>query len=270
MDEPCFPPSQRRSQAAGRRTRRACTEVSPPPLDDGSVVGEVFIADRLENGAGYATWLAKNLESLITAAKEVAKDFVEHAANGCDGSCYDCLRDYSNSAYHPLLDWFLAKEALGLLTGVSLDLVGDPWTSAIESYASAFKWSVVDERPGARVLPEQPRRQGSACRSSLVGNGQRPCRRVDVLGDEPRPVAALRSRADMRSRDDQGWSRAKRGLDACRAWAHRKPWSRDGSPPASGGTAHGRTDVRDRLIPGCWNHSNRWRTSATPWSASRV
>jgi Lhr-like helicase len=128
------------------------TEVSPRALDDGVVVGEIFIADRLENGAGYATWLGRNIESLITAAKKVTVEYVRHTVNGCDGSCYDCLRDYSNSAYHPLLDWFLAKEALGLLTGVPLDLTGDPWTQAVASYAAAFGWSVTSEAPGYRVL----------------------------------------------------------------------------------------------------------------------
>lgn len=128
------------------------TEVSPRALSDGAVVGEVFLADRLENGAGYATWLGNNIESLITSAKEVADEYVAHASGGCDGSCYDCLRDYSNAAYHPLLDWFLAKEGLGLLTGVPLDLSGDPWAAAVDAYGSAFGWTVATDTPGCRVL----------------------------------------------------------------------------------------------------------------------
>ena len=33
----------------------------------------------------------------------------------CDSSCYDCLRDYFNMAYHPLLDWRLGRDMLDLL-----------------------------------------------------------------------------------------------------------------------------------------------------------
>ena len=38
-------------------------------------------------------------------------------ADGCDSSCYDCLRDYYNMNYHPILDWRLAYDMLGLLDG---------------------------------------------------------------------------------------------------------------------------------------------------------
>jgi hypothetical protein len=127
------------------------TEVSPRRLRD-SVVGEVFLADRLENGAGYATWMASHLDELLVAAGAEASRHRRHAVRGCDGSCYECLRDYSNAAYHPLLDWYLAGEALHLLNGEALELEGDPWHAAIESYGSAFGWSVVAEVAGARLL----------------------------------------------------------------------------------------------------------------------
>lgn len=128
------------------------TEISPRRVADGTVVGEIFLADRLENGAGYATWMAHNLEELLTAAKDESARHLEHAANGCDGSCYDCLRDYSNAAYHPLLDWFLAREALHLLTGQGLDFRGDPWGAAVSAYGEAFGWSTAQEVEGARLL----------------------------------------------------------------------------------------------------------------------
>lgn len=127
------------------------TEISPRQLD-GSVVGEVFLADRLENGAGYATWLARHLDELLAAANAESDRHREHAASGCDGSCYDCLRDYSNSAYHPLLDWFLAGEALNLLVGRDLSLATDPWSMAVASYGEAFGWAIAGQVPGARLL----------------------------------------------------------------------------------------------------------------------
>jgi hypothetical protein len=127
------------------------TEVSPRRLGM-SVVGEVFLADRLENGAGYATWMTSHLDELLAAAKAEAARHREHSAGGCDGSCYECLRDYSNAAYHPLLDWYLAGEALRLLNGEDLEIGADPWRGAVLSYADAFGWTMVDEVPGARLL----------------------------------------------------------------------------------------------------------------------
>jgi hypothetical protein len=131
------------------------TEISPRRIEGGAVVGEVFLADRLENGAGYATWLSRSMEEFVSAAMDESDRHVAHSVGGCDGSCYDCLRDYSNAAYHPLLDWCLGREALRLITGRDLDLSQEPWSTAIDSYARAFGWSTVAEVPGARVLTSQ-------------------------------------------------------------------------------------------------------------------
>ncbi len=56
-----------------------------------------------------------------------AQDFVTGLAelrhsSECDSSCYDCLRDYFNMRYHPLLDWRLAADMLDLLRGRPLDV----------------------------------------------------------------------------------------------------------------------------------------------------
>jgi Domain of unknown function (DUF1998) len=96
--------------------------VFPQPHPEG-VTGTAFLADSLANGAGYATHLGQNAEQLIQAARELAEDYRRHAAqgDGCDSSCYRCLRDYSNAAYHPLLDWRLAVDLLRLGTGDGID-----------------------------------------------------------------------------------------------------------------------------------------------------
>jgi hypothetical protein len=90
----------------------------------GTVHGMVFLADVLENGAGYARWLQENLTTLLDAAQGLAAQYEGHALDDgqtCDSSCYQCLRDYRNSAWHPLLDWRLARDLLTLLTGGELD-----------------------------------------------------------------------------------------------------------------------------------------------------
>jgi ATP-dependent helicase YprA (DUF1998 family) len=85
-----------------------------------TVRGEVFIADTLQNGAGYAVWLADHLSEWFDGADRLAKDYRSHATSEdqpCDSSCYRCLRDYSNRAWHPLLDWRLATDLLDLVRG---------------------------------------------------------------------------------------------------------------------------------------------------------
>ena len=93
-------------------------------MSDGSLSGEVFLADALENGAGYATHLGQDIVPLLDRAESLAKELEQHqnAGSTCDSSCYDCLRDYSNSTYHPLLDWRLGVDLLRLLRGRDLDL----------------------------------------------------------------------------------------------------------------------------------------------------
>lgn len=129
------------------------TEVSPIRHESGAVLGEVFLADHLENGAGYATYLGQHLGELLDSAREVIADF--HAPSSgpeCDGSCYACLRDYSNAAYHPLLDWWLAAELLEVMSGRGLDLGADPWEQATSRFERAFDWETVARHGGVRIL----------------------------------------------------------------------------------------------------------------------
>ncbi|GAA2623858.1 DEAD/DEAH box helicase [Streptomyces spororaveus] len=79
-----------------------------------------FLSDTLDNGAGYCTHLAEPdvFEKLMTTAGQMLKAFAAGAhGRDCRGSCYQCLRDYTNMAYHSLLDWRLAGELLEVLQG---------------------------------------------------------------------------------------------------------------------------------------------------------
>lgn len=98
-------------------------EVGVHPVAHGSAVrGEVFIADSLENGAGYAVRLFDRFEELLAVADAHAARLIRHGSPPCDSSCYLCLRDYSNRSWHALLDWRLGVDLLDLIRGRSMDL----------------------------------------------------------------------------------------------------------------------------------------------------
>jgi ATP-dependent helicase YprA (DUF1998 family) len=92
------------------------------PVDD-EVRAWVYLADSLENGAGYSTHLAE--PEVLSEVLDVASAYLgrlEQPDHDCDSSCYDCLRDYYNMRLHPLLDWRLARDMLELLRGGELRL----------------------------------------------------------------------------------------------------------------------------------------------------
>ncbi|MEU9887614.1 DUF1998 domain-containing protein [Sphaerisporangium sp. NPDC051011] len=102
--------------------RELIAGVHPGPHREGKAL-YVFLADALENGAGFSTHLG-----------EVASDFTAHVsaflgglarpdhADAYQTSCYGCLRDYNNMVFHPLLDWRLGSDLFAVLSGGRLAL----------------------------------------------------------------------------------------------------------------------------------------------------
>ena len=119
--------------------------LSPRRLPDGRVLGEVFLADSLQNGAGYATWLGEHVDDLFAASSEAAAGLAAHGAMAepCDSSCYRCLRDHTNTMWHGLLDWRLGGDLLRLLHGEAPPTALEPRVrERLAEEGRAFGWEV--------------------------------------------------------------------------------------------------------------------------------
>jgi Lhr-like helicase len=112
------------------------------------VIGQLFISDALENGAGYSTHFGDpaNAEALL--------QFVVGQGNGsfygpivaplhagiCQTSCPDCLRDFSNLTYHNILDWRLGLDLarLALDPAAPIDFSVSYWQGAAAAAAGPY------------------------------------------------------------------------------------------------------------------------------------
>jgi hypothetical protein len=111
---------------------------------NGQVTGQIFISDSLENGAGYSSYFgipaeAENLLRFVVGqtsntfygplvAQSGGQGNPAHGAL-CRTSCPDCLRDFSNLAYHNILDWRLGLDLarLALDPGAPIDFGVSYW-----------------------------------------------------------------------------------------------------------------------------------------------
>ncbi len=94
----------------------------------------LFVADGLENGAGYARHLSQPSE--LTTVIDIISSRLNHQwmrpdhADECGQSCPNCLRSYDNRQLHPYLDWRLAVDVAELALGHELN--PDRWLSRAE------------------------------------------------------------------------------------------------------------------------------------------
>ena len=129
------------------------------PDANGQVIGQIFISDSLENGAGYSSYLgtpieAESLLRFIVGQTDTtfygplvaATDPQGNPSHGalCQTSCPDCLRDFSNLAYHNILDWRLGLDLarLALDPNAPIDFSVPYWqgldASAARTYFAAI------------------------------------------------------------------------------------------------------------------------------------
>jgi len=117
--------------------------LQPFPTSEGRTL-RVFLADSLENGAGYCRHLGqeRELDDLLNnTLQRICErlDEAHHAAR-CDASCPDCLRSYDNRLLHPKLDWRLAVDLAEAAAGKGLNL--ERWLAGaadqVESFIEAY------------------------------------------------------------------------------------------------------------------------------------
>jgi DEAD/DEAH box helicase domain-containing protein len=122
------------------------------------VSAAVFVADSLENGAGYAVEMgqAKVFTSLLDTllGDLTSKWQSEEHTSVCDSSCPDCLRSYDNRRIHGYLDWRLGLDMVELISGRDLTLERwfKPAQASLRKFASAFDDVEVLESTGLPTL----------------------------------------------------------------------------------------------------------------------
>lgn len=99
-------------------------------------VGQAFLDDKLENGAGYCQWLGvednfrrileqgdlnrqRNTAALWVDVTPAQGPLAPDPHLTCDTSCNRCLRDFYNLPYHGLLDWRLALDMVKVASSVN-------------------------------------------------------------------------------------------------------------------------------------------------------
>ena len=115
---------------------------------NGQVIGQIFISDSLENGAGYSSYFGTptEAESLLRfVVGQTSNTFygplVAAAHAGiCQTSCPDCLRDFSNLAYHNILDWRLGLDLarLALDPNAQIDFSVSYWQGLDAAVAGPY------------------------------------------------------------------------------------------------------------------------------------
>lgn len=109
----------------------------------------VFIADELENGAGFAEQISRTefFEPLL-------QDILGDAYSGrfkdprhdCDASCYRCIRSYANRDLHPILDWRLGLDLIRLLAGERMEPQWHEYSKAAKAFCrSKAGWSIASQ-----------------------------------------------------------------------------------------------------------------------------
>ncbi|MEI2727671.1 MAG: DEAD/DEAH box helicase [Candidatus Nanopelagicales bacterium] len=124
-----------------------------PTSRNGVMTHRVYLADALDNGAGFAVELGDpdTLEQLLEFVRtDVGASLEAEAhASSCSSSCPQCLRSYDNRFVHWALDWRLALDVTDLALGRPLDQ--SHWRKRMEAAAQRSVEALSESSPGIAV-----------------------------------------------------------------------------------------------------------------------
>ena len=106
---------------------------------EGNLIEQIFLSDKLDNGAGYADKLSKpeEVKKILDRIINDIKPIWEGSWHkDCDSSCQNCLRNYDNRKVHGLLNWKLALDMAEIAYDVKYD--EDRWFYGIEKKLENF------------------------------------------------------------------------------------------------------------------------------------
>lgn len=172
----------------------------------GAFCPQLFLADAIENGAGFVTHLAEpsRFPALIERTRALIEQWHDPAEHACDSSCPGCLRDWSNLSYHPILDWRLAADTFEILTtgAPQRDRWGDILARAAQAVARDFDWQLLEHgveplvrtHDGRLLIVVHPLRalDGQIQTGVLTGHGT--ALPIDAFNFDRRPGEVFRRR----------------------------------------------------------------------------
>ncbi len=156
-------------------------------LDGRTLTRRIFIADSLDNGAGYATYLGTpdRIQALFDRVDAARDEWVgpEHSGR-CGASCPDCLRSYDNQRIHGLLDWRLAVDVGNLARGRDLNLA--IWTRPAFPEVEALASTINEAQGGCTAMPmgDLPCLVNNRNRRAIVFGHPLWSQHVDFLAEE--------------------------------------------------------------------------------------
>ncbi len=108
-------------------------------------VPEIYIIEKLDNGAGYCNYLNGDrtmtvpniafVQPLLSGGKFYTQLLDKN--HNCDSSCYECLRDYYNQTHHSLINWRLGLDLARLAVdeNAKFDFSQEYWVNHISDIA---------------------------------------------------------------------------------------------------------------------------------------
>lgn len=135
-------------------------DVGLQPTRTGTTVSaRVFLADALDNGAGFAVELGAptTFEKLLSSIRDTTGQRLRAEPHGyaCTSSCPGCLRNYENRFKHWALDWRLGLDVVDLALGRPLDLANwaDRTAVLMRSFTEGYGQHIQVEQDVVNGLP---------------------------------------------------------------------------------------------------------------------